>query len=67
MGGATYNNWAALNTAGIRRFVDTFGLDGVDIDYEVWFAAALGGRLPLPFLVPVLRRQRLLALQSRVC
>ncbi|KAL4439236.1 hypothetical protein ABPG77_004138 [Micractinium sp. CCAP 211/92] len=34
VGGATYNNWAALNTVGIRRFVDTFGLDGVDIDYE---------------------------------
>ncbi len=43
VGGATYNNWAALNTAGIRRFVDTFGLDGVDIDYEVW-----GCSRPLP-------------------
>lgn len=34
VGGATYNGWAALNATGVRKFVDTFGLDGVDIDYE---------------------------------
>lgn len=33
VGGATYTNWAGLNAAAIRRFVDEFGLDGVDIDY----------------------------------
>lgn len=33
VGGATYTNWAGLNPAAIRRFVDEFGLDGVDIDY----------------------------------
>lgn len=35
VGGATYTNWAGMNTAAIKKFVDDFGLDGVDIDYEV--------------------------------
>lgn len=34
VGGATYTNWGALNAAGIAAFVQEFGLDGVDIDYE---------------------------------
>ena len=33
-GGATYNGWANLNPSGIAAFVNEFGLDGVDIDYE---------------------------------
>lgn len=35
VGGATYTNWARMNTASIAKFVQEFGLDGVDIDYEV--------------------------------
>ena len=35
VGGATYTNWGALNAAGIASFVQTFSLDGVDIDFEV--------------------------------
>lgn len=35
IGGATYTAWDKLNLASIKKFVDTFGLDGVDIDYEV--------------------------------
>lgn len=35
VGGATYNGWDALNMPAIVKFVETFGLDGVDIDYEV--------------------------------
>ena len=34
VGGATYTNFAALNATSIANFVKTFGLDGVDIDYE---------------------------------
>ncbi|KAL4447578.1 hypothetical protein ABPG75_004797 [Micractinium tetrahymenae] len=34
VGGATYTNWAGMNTASIAKFVQEFGLDGVDIDYE---------------------------------
>lgn len=34
VGGYSYTGWARLNTAGIKAFVDEFGLDGVDIDYE---------------------------------
>ncbi|PSC67018.1 chitinase [Micractinium conductrix] len=34
VGGATYTAWDKLNAASIKRFVDEFGLDGVDIDYE---------------------------------
>lgn len=34
VGGYAYTGWAKLNTAGIKAFVDAFGLDGVDIDYE---------------------------------
>ena len=50
VGGATYTNWAALNAGAIRRFVDAFGLDGVDIDYEVsglgmWLEAGGGGMI----------------------
>lgn len=35
VGGATYNNWGALNTDAIVRAVQWLGLDGVDVDYEV--------------------------------
>lgn len=35
VGGATYTNWARMNTGAIAKFVQEFGLDGVDIDYEV--------------------------------
>lgn len=34
VGGATYTDWAGLNAQAIKDFVDDFGLDGVDIDYE---------------------------------
>jgi chitinase len=34
VGGATYNNWGAINVNAIASFVSAFGLDGVDIDYE---------------------------------
>ena len=44
VGGATYTNWAGMNTAAIKRFVDDFGLDGVDIDYEVSWGGAGAGR-----------------------
>ncbi|NNM59671.1 MAG: glycoside hydrolase family 18 protein, partial [Legionellales bacterium] len=35
VGGATYPNWDSLNTQAIVDIVKDFGLDGVDIDYEV--------------------------------
>jgi chitinase len=34
VGGATYSNWKRLNVKAIRKFVKTFGLDGVDVDFE---------------------------------
>ena len=34
VGGATYHNFAALNTKAIADVVEDFGFDGVDIDYE---------------------------------
>ena len=34
VGGATYQNFAALNTKAIAHVVKDFGFDGVDIDYE---------------------------------
>lgn len=34
VGGASYMAWDKMNTAAIKRFIDEFGLDGVDIDYE---------------------------------
>jgi chitinase len=34
VGGATYDNWAQLNANAAVTFVDEFGLDGVDIDFE---------------------------------
>lgn len=34
VGGASYTNWAGLNVAGVTAFVNEFGLDGVDIDFE---------------------------------
>lgn len=34
VGGATYQNFAALNTQAIADVVRDFGFDGVDIDYE---------------------------------
>ena len=34
VGGATYHNFAALNTKAIADVVKDFGFDGVDIDYE---------------------------------
>ena len=41
VGGATYTAWDKLNAASIKRFVDEFGLDGVDIDYEVLIVIAI--------------------------
>ncbi|KDD76322.1 hypothetical protein H632_c269p0, partial [Helicosporidium sp. ATCC 50920] len=34
VGGATYYNWAGLNTKAVADFVKDFGLDGADLDYE---------------------------------
>ncbi|KDD71886.1 hypothetical protein H632_c4225p0, partial [Helicosporidium sp. ATCC 50920] len=34
VGGATYTGWNDLNAHAIVNFVRTFGLDGVDIDFE---------------------------------
>jgi len=34
VGGATYTNFKDLNAQGIKKFVDEFGFDGVDLDYE---------------------------------
>lgn len=34
VGGATYTNFKQMNAAGIAKFVEEFGLDGVDLDYE---------------------------------
>lgn len=34
VGGATYPNFANLNATAIALFVKTFGLDGVDLDFE---------------------------------
>lgn len=34
VGGATYQNFAALNTKAVADVVKDFGFDGVDIDYE---------------------------------
>ena len=34
VGGATYDNWAQLNADAAVAFVDEFGLDGIDIDFE---------------------------------
>jgi hypothetical protein len=34
VGGATYHNWAGLNATGVAAFVNEFGLDGIDIDFE---------------------------------
>jgi chitinase len=35
VGGATYTNFAAMNTQCIADLVEDFGFDGVDIDFEV--------------------------------
>ncbi|KAF6265045.1 glycoside hydrolase superfamily [Scenedesmus sp. NREL 46B-D3] len=35
VGGATYTNFAAMNTQCIADLVDDFGFDGVDIDFEL--------------------------------
>lgn len=34
IGGATYFNWELFNADAAAMFVETFGLDGVDIDFE---------------------------------
>lgn len=36
IGGATYHGWSNINNtaANVAKFVRTFGLDGVDIDFE---------------------------------
>lgn len=39
VGGATYSDWTNLNAAQVANFVATFGLDGVDIDFEPQGAA----------------------------
>jgi hypothetical protein len=38
VGGATYLNWAALNAPAIAAFIQEFGLDGADIDFEPSYA-----------------------------
>lgn len=35
VGGASYQNWSRFNAKGVADFVNDFGLDGADIDYEV--------------------------------
>lgn len=34
VGGATFHGWKNLQPDRIANFVKTFGLDGVDVDYE---------------------------------
>jgi chitinase len=34
IGGETYSRWDKLNAPAVAHFVDDFGLDGVDIDFE---------------------------------
>ncbi|GEP05238.1 glycoside hydrolase family 18 protein [Methylobacterium oxalidis] len=34
IGGEEYANWAGFDARSIRRFVEDFGLDGVDLDFE---------------------------------
>jgi chitinase len=34
VGGETYANWSKLNAQAIARFVQDFGLNGVDVDFE---------------------------------
>jgi chitinase len=34
VGGATYTDWGSFNAGAVAAFVNDFGLDGVDIDYE---------------------------------
>lgn len=34
VGGATYTGWDNLNVRAIAQFVEAFGLDGADVDYE---------------------------------
>jgi len=36
VGGATYNNWQNINVSAIAKVVKDFGLDGVDVDFEVF-------------------------------
>lgn len=35
VGGATYTGFAAMNASAIAAFVKTFGLDGVNVDFEI--------------------------------
>jgi len=34
VGGATYPSWSSFNPSSVAAFVNDFGLDGVDLDYE---------------------------------
>jgi len=43
VGGATYTNFARMNTQAIRDIVDDFGYDGVDLDYEPAASCTSGG------------------------
>ena len=43
VGGATYTNFANMNTQAIRDIVDDFGYDGVDLDYEPAASCTSGG------------------------
>ena len=36
VGGGSYVNWGSLNEGAVAKFVEDYGLDGVDIDYEPW-------------------------------
>jgi chitinase len=50
VGGATYPNWASFNPQAVAAFVNDFGLDGVDLDYEPANAACTsnGGSVSCP-------------------
>ncbi|ACL57964.1 glycosyl hydrolase family 18 protein [Methylobacterium nodulans] len=34
VGGEQYANWSRFNPGAIRRFIEDFGLDGIDLDFE---------------------------------
>lgn len=44
VGGATYNNWDALNPRALADFVADFGIDGIDIDYEAAHPGCMKGQ-----------------------
>jgi len=49
VGGATYTNFAGINTKCLKDLVDDFGFDGVDYDYEPNAACTVsGGKVSCP-------------------